>query len=341
MRAGYVAGLYTWCRLVGDAAWNQPDKGDPDSGELLRHRAGDDLCPCPRPSCAGGLPGRATASRAVTMIWHVFVHVVGNLAMVWTALVSLGARTWSQPWSATVAAVSLALLLPSAWGVLSFYSSNPDLLRLTSRLRNRAVAIALRRAVHECRLLLLQSEGSPPTAEGADGSEYVDLNRRLEAQWRHGLRAYMVNPFSFLVFIPACIVAAGINAAVGRCIPAWTLLWLLWFLTLLAEELANVAVLNAEVTAAGDRYAAARREVRALLLAAEPGPTENARRKVLAHAGMLDALAAGGQKALFLGFPVGFGTIRTLYVTMATVAFAVWGVLRGLGVVVTMDNVCG
>ena len=56
---------------------------------------------------------------------------------------------------------------------------------------------------------------------------------------------------------------------------------------------------------------------------------------------LLRSLApSDGDKAKVFGFDATYGSIRALFVALLTVAFAFWGVLRGVGVQVVLDSVC-
>ncbi|KAI9002521.1 hypothetical protein DFJ74DRAFT_746264 [Hyaloraphidium curvatum] len=134
------------------------------------------------------------------------------------------------------------------------------------------------------------------------------------------------------------VMWGGFFATIARCIPAWMLLYMLYFLVSLSQELWNAAIFNAEVEDISDLLEHARRQLRQLV---SFRPYSRAALAVRAHEAVLDSyLRVGNNRARVLGFVVSFGAIRSLYITLATVAFALWGVIRGLGVGFTMDGVC-
>lgn len=51
-------------------------------------------------------------------------------------------------------------------------------------------------------------------------------------------------------------------------------------------------------------------------------------------------LEADRYRARFLGFPIDVGVLRTLIVTLFTLAVGLWSVLKGSGLVFTFDNFC-
>ncbi|KAI9018882.1 hypothetical protein DFJ74DRAFT_675201, partial [Hyaloraphidium curvatum] len=137
---------------------------------------------------------------------------------------------------------------------------------------------------------------------------------------------------------------------IGTCIPAWMLAVLAHFAYYLLRDLWHAAVANSEIASVGDLYTSALVETRDLLVSASPPSPDSAdaprvsalRRHLKSHAAALELYAGEARDARrrFLGVAVGFGSFRGLLVSLATVVFAAWGLMRGFGVAATLETVC-
>ncbi|KAI9010729.1 hypothetical protein DFJ74DRAFT_685458 [Hyaloraphidium curvatum] len=114
----------------------------------------------------------------------------------------------------------------------------------------------------------------------------------------------------------------------------------------LLRDLWHTAVANSEIASLGELYSSALVETRNLLVAAtlpsSVAPDGILLQHLAAHAAALELYAGETHDARrrFLGVAVGFGSFRGLLVSLATVAFAAWGLLRGFGVAATLETVC-
>ncbi|KAI9024858.1 hypothetical protein DFJ74DRAFT_666451 [Hyaloraphidium curvatum] len=148
------------------------------------------------------------------------------------------------------------------------------------------------------------------------------------------------------------VVYIALFIATGSCIPLAFFTTLILNIILLVVELGLVATGNTQVSTAADLYLQARREARELTAAAtiraacDPDPDRSAHAAKLSaalvrHADVLGSFAGIGERRVrFLGFPVSFGTVRTLCITGFTVGFGLWSILRGAGVFLTVESAC-
>ncbi|KAI9016902.1 hypothetical protein DFJ74DRAFT_678725 [Hyaloraphidium curvatum] len=332
------AGLVAWMRLFD---WStELEKGIPAAkvpSALTAHRDQDPLCPCPKASCGGSAPEDLAVASGTILVWRTTHSFLSQIAIIWTSLVTLGASSWTQPWSAVILGLGMLSAVLITAEVIVVGPNSPSPLKLTTRVRHRAVVLALGQLVDKCGVDLAAGTCAEHSTSMPSSMPYAELLALLDASWRKNFSANWV-PNIMVVFIIAGIACAALSAFVARCIPAWTLLYTLYYLIALGRDLWNAAVFNAEIETISELVARAQRELRELLALR---PSSPAAASVRAHDAVLDShLRAGNGRAKVLGFTVSFGAIRTLYITLATVAFGVWGVLRGFGVEVTMDSVC-
>jgi hypothetical protein len=140
--------------------------------------------------------------------------------------------------------------------------------------------------------------------------------------------------------IPCIVLILTLVAAcqsVGSCLPLFTLLMITLLLLHTTVNSINLASRNALLDVISGLYRDAQREVRMLALSLPPDAAVD----LLPHDRALEAfLEASRYRAKLMGFPVSYGTIRTLLATMLTLAVAAWSVLRGLGVRITVESFC-
>ncbi|KAI9034283.1 hypothetical protein DFJ74DRAFT_700676 [Hyaloraphidium curvatum] len=137
---------------------------------------------------------------------------------------------------------------------------------------------------------------------------------------------------------PAAIIGILLSITTGRCLPVWLLIFLPTQVLYFTVNAVHVASRNALLDTVAGVYRDAQRELRMLAVAAGPGPLADA--IGLHDAAIASFLEASRYRAKMFGFTVGYGTVRTFLVTLVTVAVALWGVLRGFGVFVTVESFC-
>jgi hypothetical protein len=64
--------------------------------------------------------------------------------------------------------------------------------------------------------------------------------------------------------------------------------------------------------------------------------------KLLNHERVLDSAVGEAEhlRATFAGVPVTMGVVRTIFATVFTLGVGLFGILRTMGVYVTLENVC-
>jgi ABC-type uncharacterized transport system fused permease/ATPase subunit len=100
----------------------------------------------------------------------------------------------------------------------------------------------------------------------------------------------------------------------------------------------NLAFRNSLLEAIATVYRDAQRELRLLATRAGPGPIT---KEIKRHDTLISSfLEVSHYRARFFGFVVTFGTLTTLVVTVITIGVALWSVLRGIGLVSTLESFC-
>ncbi|KAI9034144.1 hypothetical protein DFJ74DRAFT_715202, partial [Hyaloraphidium curvatum] len=314
------------------------------ASELVAHADHDKQCTCSRPSCGGSLLDKAVAYRSFEIVFRLLLGLFQWFVSVWTPMVSLGIAFWASPAWAAIGTVFLILMAYFHGEIISLIPANIPLLMLTSRLRRRALRLALADLVLRCEGQLrtaAERRTSPThsptgTSNGASHrtSDYRILYQALSSRWRLGIQSGF-RLTAFLIIFPYTLFSILVYAATGACIPLWPLCWLLYGTFTLFTELLAVAASNAELRDASIASSDARTRLRTLLTDAEDAP------RIRAHAEALEAFAAAdAERATFLGFEVRYGSVRALLVAVLTVGFAAYGLMRNLGVQVTVESVC-
>ncbi|KAI9029443.1 hypothetical protein DFJ74DRAFT_488055 [Hyaloraphidium curvatum] len=324
-----------WLRLVRAADADNPSKGSLDT--LVDHVPGDEDCACA--SCCGWLE----KSGGVLSLVDVLVNVVMTWALclftVYTPLVSYGGAIWSSPYGGLLG--SLCIL---AWGsaLLSQMGARPLLVAnvayttLERRLHCRAVAVAMADLLGRFHAAAGDGEEPPRLRSWL----YVRLHYRFAAMCRFRRQQDMlvVSRLYGMMELPGVLVFTALYAAVGRCISAWQLAYLVHAVVYFIINTINLASRNALIDAVAGVYTDAQRELRALSLSAGPGPL--AAELALHDATISSFLDVSRHRARLFGFVVSFGTARTMLVTLLTVCVALWTVLRAFGVGVTLESFC-
>jgi hypothetical protein len=238
-----------------------------------------------------------------------------------------------------VATVVVTLIgnLATAW----YAQVNVFFLRLDLRLHHRAMFLALKDLV--TRISDHLESGEIQTLPRDE--EYLDLHAALGFIWTTRMHAArnMRAMFS-IALVVELIINPIITIAVSGCVPAWTLVSSLWVVLLMLKELFETAMGNAEVETLSKLYRSAAAEIRLCLLRAPFLGSPNAlemRDSVRAHVDILDSLAVErDHTARFLGFVVSFGSLRSLLVTSLTVLVALWSIMRGFGLRLTIECAC-
>ncbi|KAI9003850.1 hypothetical protein DFJ74DRAFT_693880 [Hyaloraphidium curvatum] len=138
----------------------------------------------------------------------------------------------------------------------------------------------------------------------------------------------------------------------GLLLGAWVTLGSMWWTSYKATlqhgliDLVNHAASNAGISSIRDLYRTARLEIRvslsdpAVANATSPDRKAAARTLHAAEAVLASFCDVDAYRARFMGYPVGFGVVRTVLVTLFTVGIGLWSVLRGAGTYVTLQQAC-
>ncbi len=103
--------------------------------------------------------------------------------------------------------------------------------------------------------------------------------------------------------------------------------------------------MNAQISSVTNLYGDALRALDSLISEASGLPQTSERRDVIsrltAHASVLQTSEKADRlRGKYLGVPVTWTVIKTLFVTVFTLAVGLWSVLRGLGVFFSVETVC-
>ncbi|KAI9016668.1 hypothetical protein DFJ74DRAFT_677947 [Hyaloraphidium curvatum] len=168
--ANRLAGFHRWIALSGVGTVDD-EAADHGQRDLVRHFAGDPMCPCARKACAGKLPGSALGQRLLVVVSHSLLFMFCFVSILWTPIVTLAADTWSNAWSGAVVALGLCATVPLILCRLPLLAVTSSGMLSTSRLRHRAIALCLECTLRSCADVL---RGGP----GMDGvDEYALLGR--------------------------------------------------------------------------------------------------------------------------------------------------------------------
>ncbi|KAI9029458.1 hypothetical protein DFJ74DRAFT_703269 [Hyaloraphidium curvatum] len=348
--ASGLAPLARWLQLVARGREEQAPGSKPRS-QLVLHKEGDELCPCPEASCAGRTP-RNTA-------WHGLVVVASNAAFVWcysvlipiTTFRTFGSQFFGYWWSYLLLTLLAVLLFSYLFMATSLISHpNTGVADVEKRLQHRAAALAVRSLLERYRALLLSGDSGPSAANAGKNDQYlyVRLHYRLCGLWRsrNSLNLKIVRS-SYTYTVPvAVLVGMVVTMAAGSCICAWQLATIVFVLNWELESLVGLAALNEELATVASVYRGAQREIRVLVsdaLAARPGGPGSAEAvdELVQHDRVLSSfLEMDDYRALFFGFPISYGLLRTFLVSAVTLGIGIWTVLRTLGVYVALESFC-
>ncbi|KAI9002542.1 hypothetical protein DFJ74DRAFT_695988 [Hyaloraphidium curvatum] len=344
-----LAGYVRWVQAV-DEGGKMDERGR--QSLLFAHDPKDAGCPCPRAGCSGRLGSQAALWRLLELTWRVPSSLyIGSLGTMWTVLLTFSSQTWGTVWSAVLAAIFLVAHTNMALTPLYRFPTNPFLLRLSANLYRRAMTVALDSLISSRAAVLAaaanKTTGSnlQPTTGFAPREAYIDLHSMLVSAWESRVPFQDAAGRVFFSVSLGCVVAAVINASVASCIPLGYVCFLLFFLVAFYQDLFVIAVCNSQVNAIVTCYATAQQDIRELLARWEPPPGANAsaeRDRLSRHDALLESYKEdlARFRARFLGFQVGFRSLRTITATLLTVILGLWSLLRGSGIYLTVETVC-
>ncbi|KAI9024507.1 hypothetical protein DFJ74DRAFT_755886 [Hyaloraphidium curvatum] len=341
MAAGFLrqlALLPAWFRSVGP-----PGGSGLLPGSLLGHEEGDDECPCSGPGCCGGLLHAAPVQWLGARCLYAFLFTVAGVMLLWTPLFA-APEIWAHWWSILLAVLACALIPTVALEPFTVQQADFTLVKIEGRVRRRLLRRALGALLARARRANVDKAPFPAPGDLWGSAEpYMQFHAELRPRWRLEFAFFSLSHI-FPVFIGLYTALVALSIAIGGCVPAWTVAFLAYYLARLLVDLWSAAAANREIALAGKLYSLALSETRELLVLAQPpdAPQLPPAAHLAAHAGFLARCVAESSRARrkFLGFEVGYGNLRALLVSLATVAFAAWGAARGFGVAVVLGSVC-
>ncbi|KAI9024159.1 hypothetical protein DFJ74DRAFT_667623 [Hyaloraphidium curvatum] len=316
------------------------------SSPLVAHSDGDGPdCPCP--DCTSGLASFTGWSNLLDVAWMCLVFWGSFFLQGYSTFVVFGDRLWSTWWGTLLGCLTVLAIIST----FMMIKGRPLVLRdaAMSSLRRRLI----QRAVHTalCQLVTHYEdalERGPGAAAGPLPSSflYARLHEWLAAVWRTR-ESGAVAKVSVFIQLPIILVVIVLYIASGSCFPAWVLLvpivgnfsWSMF--SLITDALDNAAL--DQVSAL---YHDANRRLRLLSSATAAAPRLSEREvnllfQITQHDRVLSSFVEIERfRTGLFGFPVTLGVVRTIFVTVFTVAVGLWSVLRGLGVFVTLQVFC-
>ncbi|KAI9003328.1 hypothetical protein DFJ74DRAFT_647190 [Hyaloraphidium curvatum] len=333
-----LALLPAWFRCVGP-----PDRSGLLPGTLLGHDEGDDECPCSGSACCGGLLDAAPAQWLAVRCLYAALFTVAGVMLLWTPLFA-APEIWAHWWSIFLAVLACALIPTVALEPFTVQQADFTLVKIEGRVRRRLLRRALGALLARARRAIVDKAPFPASGDLWGTAEpYMQFHAELRPRWRLEFAFFSLSHI-FPVFIGLYAALVALSIAIGGCVPAWTVAFLAYYLAHLLVDLWSAAAANREIALAGELYSLALSEIGELLVLAQPpnAPQLPPAAHLAAHAGFLARCVAESLQARrkFLGFEVGYGSLRALLVSLATVAFAAWGAARGFGVAVALGSVC-
>ncbi|KAI9029186.1 hypothetical protein DFJ74DRAFT_657448, partial [Hyaloraphidium curvatum] len=327
------------------------DKGDTAASSrssLIIHNDNEgEHCPCPSPACSGGLARKAAVVRLALMpLLGIVVFVALDIIGQWTPIVTFASITWTTAWSTIVVVLQFLTAIPQnyfiafAFASTSFGLDHGRFTAFTRRLRRRAMKLALDSMLDRHEHAFIHGPSNSPITSTFPGHEtYAELHTQLAIRWQEAAHPdALLELTMFYTVLP--VVCSVVNMIAGSCIPAIYISSLVIVLFMVSGALSTASASNASISDICDLYIAAQRRARELA-AAYPQPSATLH-SLRAHDALLSSCITDADRAgaKVLGFRIGRGTIRAAIATLLTIAVGLWGILRGLGIRITMDIAC-
>ncbi|KAI9004324.1 hypothetical protein DFJ74DRAFT_713067 [Hyaloraphidium curvatum] len=244
---------------------------------------------------------------------------------VYTAFITFGRQFWTSWWGVLLAALYLcSVICANVLGSLGRISAVLPVMGLTERLHVRAMSLALGGLLGRIGGQL----GDEDNAGAHEPGKVKENGQRMDEELY--VRLHLLLSTVFGPFLPTRIG--------GLCIPVWALIWAFYVLILCFLDLSGIAAGNSQIRSVTALYTSAQESLRRMALM---HPSHPLLLLLDRHDRMLGSLVrAEAYEMRFWGFAVGYGTVRTLAVTILTVVFGLWSIARGSGVYLTPETVC-
>ncbi|KAI9003949.1 hypothetical protein DFJ74DRAFT_421597 [Hyaloraphidium curvatum] len=310
---------------AGVARYTQLVEDGPSA--LTLHDDRDDLCPCPRKSCAGDAPNNAAREALITGTGCLLAETIGNTLVHWTVIVAWAPVTYTSPWAiffVTLFYFTLMFQEISTPYPTSIAGHPP--MDLAKRLRSRAVILVLRDLLHRERDV--EDREAVPTNDLSD-EPYALLHKELSRTWRVFLARSSHGRTLFATVLAQLIGSAIMYLIGGQCIPVWIPVFFTEFTLVLLRDLALLALWNSSIEQIRKLYASTVVELLSI-------GTPSARR----HADLITAFVGEDVRGKWMGFLVDFSAVRTAAVTLFTIGVGLYTIFRGLGITFQVSTVC-
>lgn len=346
MDSSTYAGLVRYLEHAQSHAPGDGEDGS-QSSSLLKHDAEDSLCPCP--ACMRPLLSRVGVSQIVVILMLELLLTAACFFPLYTALVTFGPQVWRSPWAVLGFLSLVAQLAHGPLSGLIMPVPSVSLLRIPLKLQRRAVKLALSDFLARYNTALSHGE----TAKLPKEELFQILYLRLISFWESGQQAaFNGTERTVLVFASTEFVGVIINIVGGSCVSGFSIFLLTLLLGLLLINLINLAVANEQIKVVAELFSIARDGVQKMLLHAEIEVADPAavgdksgKRGVVSVLLRQEAILASYSnvdrfRGKMLGFAVDAGFAKATILTLITLGFGLWTLLRGSGVFLTLDTIC-
>ncbi|KAI9019125.1 hypothetical protein DFJ74DRAFT_728810 [Hyaloraphidium curvatum] len=338
----WISTLSVWLRRRKLLAEGRDGGGKDHMSPLLVHEDGDAFCPCDGAGCCGDIIRKVTWEKLADLLGLSLLHLFVGILLLATPAFTYASRFWPSPWAVTFFLTLCGwLLFFSVWCMRAIVINTASLSHLEACLQRRMLSLVLLRTIRR-----LDAAADDPTLPIPGSDEpYLALNAALQHSWATGMMHEDITRRLMTSFV-LCAAAAFLLNGIAGCIAAWQVAWVGWWLLYATAELVIAADSNARIARATALYRDAAAEVRSIALratAARPGPDGSAFQAAAGwHYRALAEFRAADEEAAarLAGVRIDYGVIRTVLASVVTLAAALWGVLRGVGIVVVLETFC-
>ena len=197
----------------------------------------------------------------------------------------------------------------------------------------------------ECRTAVCRHDGSTGGQQQSGKETYRKLHFALAATWARRSPFLYAGKSEVLAFVAIYVIVIIITVASGNCIPLYTITHILFFTLRLVIDLASLASGNAEIDDITRLYRDTQIELKEMLASLESDPASKQDSAIANRLRDHDLLISGylqvdHLRAKFFGRVVDYSAIQSALATFASVAVALWSILRASGGSITVQTGC-